>query len=590
MIWKRQFKIHCYYFKGKDDSMVIHGRRFSYGGVSLTGEQTLNINMGTENPAVALSSGLRFLYVNTEEDDRIHGEITTQSIYIPASNRRFLTDVSRENSPMTREVEILSEEPIRPQDERALEKFLFSRRGYRKLEAEKSPSHPMPLYPMDDRAISSGSIFTNGAIELTLKRYLQYNGFVVSAYIFDGSAATIVSNYRFFPLMGTQDELTARIQIPLRALKSQETGYILYADVFPSSDGYFMSPSDGFRPFMFTYNTTLGVRALGDAFLQEEYINCIFLNPTQVIYSDGLHGWRCTMETDSEMAHLPEKTTFSSGAFPNQVIVDTDISGYTWPDVSFTFTPSGDGDGSVRIINLSDNDGRAMTFSELPSFVTIKMNGKTKRIQAFEAFVTYGPIDISPQANIYPPLSIQLVWEPTIGDYNWEPNERYTLWDCYLRAKGDDLARVVVGSNLSGGLYLTVQVILDLHTSYIYSPGTFSYGPMQFQQGWWIADTPAGVALPLSSPEGLPSFEDVDEIVNAGYMDDESFRLFSAGIMLRKFIITGNSIENINDYFRGRNYIRLIPGANNFSVSASGSISNVSISYEPMRFMSGVTQ
>lgn len=83
------------------------------------------------------------------------------------------------------------------------------------------------------------------------------------------------------------------------------------------------------------------------------YIRCVFINPVEIRYASGVHGWGCTMVCDAPYATLDEvKYEIESDEMEEYVgavgykqfvvNVDTDLHDYTYPVIQFDVTDSGD--------------------------------------------------------------------------------------------------------------------------------------------------------------------------------------------------------------------------------------------------------
>ncbi len=95
----------------------IYGSHFEYGGV------------------LSRQYGLIIAVVNTERMLKLSGDISGSTIFNRIKNKRYLIGDSMEDSPLTFDVEIVTdnERGIPQDDRRAVEKWLFNRSNYKKL-------------------------------------------------------------------------------------------------------------------------------------------------------------------------------------------------------------------------------------------------------------------------------------------------------------------------------------------------------------------------------------------------------------------------------------------------------------------------
>lgn len=86
------------------------------------------------------------------------------------------------------------------------------------------------------------------------------------------------------------------------------------------------------------------------------YVECIFSNPEELRYADGLHGWKCTCQLSSGFAFQDKiERTYTDFSSDITVKVDSDYDDYLYPvlviDVNESSNPT-----DVTIINKSDNN------------------------------------------------------------------------------------------------------------------------------------------------------------------------------------------------------------------------------------------
>jgi hypothetical protein len=361
--------------------MIINGNTFIFDGIPSYGEQTLPLNLGGENPHVDFGEGLRFLFADAQPDDRLFGETESVTIFNPSTNRRYVIDENREGSPMTREVEILSKKAVPRSEAQRIGRWLFRNESYKKLSCEANnllynseltwKFEPIVGYVLDIDATLEGE--KNPLLTLNVTRdddvYVHHFEIIV---FFDipQDNDLIVFRKDFVIEVGSE---TIKVPIPGSVVNRLSVGSHLLnvmANPYKSSAGN--ATPNGYNPSWNEYRV----------WLTSPFINCKFTNPTQRIFGDGLHGWRCTMETDCGYAHRPRQTIQSASGFPDSVLVETDFGGYTWPDVSFDFTPPADGSpGQITIVNESDDKQRSTTFVGLTEQATISMLGGIKFVK-----------------------------------------------------------------------------------------------------------------------------------------------------------------------------------------------------------------
>lgn len=108
------------------------------------------------------------------------------------------------------------------------------------------------------------------------------------------------------------------------------------------------------------------------------YLNCKFINPEKIEGNGGIAGYKFTVECDSHMAWqepIKKKYLLPGGAEAVTMIehtIDTDFNDYTYPRITVT---TGELGGEVSIINLSDEQTRATSFSSLDANTVVVLNG-----------------------------------------------------------------------------------------------------------------------------------------------------------------------------------------------------------------------
>lgn len=100
-------------------------------------------------------------------------------------------------------------------------------------------------------------------------------------------------------------------------------------------------------------------RTLTNGVWKRDYLNCVFYNPTEIRFADGVHGYKATCLIDSVMALQEEvEYTWTSADFANEnpitIDVETDIDDYVFPVMQIQMA-SGD-TSDVKIINQSDGN------------------------------------------------------------------------------------------------------------------------------------------------------------------------------------------------------------------------------------------
>lgn len=90
--------------------------------------------------------------------------------------------------------------------------------------------------------------------------------------------------------------------------------------------------------------------------IRRTYVECIFINPEELRYADGLHGWKCTCQLSSGMAFQEEvQYTYTYTDFTNNILVnvDSDYNDYLFPTLTIR---SNSGSTPISIKNITDNN------------------------------------------------------------------------------------------------------------------------------------------------------------------------------------------------------------------------------------------
>ena len=116
-----------------------------------------------------------------------------------------------------------------------------------------------------------------------------------------------------------------------------------------------------------------------DGEIKRTYLMCRFMNPVRIEDGAGkVIGYRFNLETNSPLA-WQDPTTYeydtgqNGGSFV--VDVDTDLPGYTYPEVQII---AGNTGGAINLINPSDN--RITGFTDTTALSTIIMRGEVSYI------------------------------------------------------------------------------------------------------------------------------------------------------------------------------------------------------------------
>lgn len=156
---------------------------------------------------------------------------------------------------------------------------------------------------------------------------------------------------------------------------------------------------------------------LSDGKLRRTYLNCKFINPEKIEGSGGIVGYKFVVECDSHLAWQdPTNASYILTESPTTITVttDTDSDFYTYPKVTLTTGSSG---GDVSILNLTDNDGRATRFVDIPANTSVIINGAYNFVSDgyYESFVNRnfprlldGKNELSISGDI---ISIEFEWQ-----------------------------------------------------------------------------------------------------------------------------------------------------------------------------------
>ena len=107
------------------------------------------------------------------------------------------------------------------------------------------------------------------------------------------------------------------------------------------------------------------------------YLNCVFSNPTKLIYNGGVIGFSCTMECDSGFVWRDEiDHVFTDPVGQISVYVDSDVSGFIYPKVTIAANNA----GNITITNNTDSNTRQTVLNSIPAASTITMNGEINYI------------------------------------------------------------------------------------------------------------------------------------------------------------------------------------------------------------------
>ena len=127
--------------------------------------------------------------------------------------------------------------------------------------------------------------------------------------------------------------------------------------------------------------------------LKRLYFNCRFMNPSKIEDGNGLTvGYQFTIECDSCMTwqdaveqEFNFQNSSSSAVQTIQVDVDTDIGGYTYPEIEVSIGANG---GAISIINTTDDNTRITKFSDTLIGGVFKIKGDVNYVSGgyYEVF------------------------------------------------------------------------------------------------------------------------------------------------------------------------------------------------------------
>lgn len=161
---------------------------------------------------------------------------------------------------------------------------------------------------------------------------------------------------------------------------------------------------------------------LVDGQLKRLYFKCRFVNPVKIEDGNGIVvGYGFSVECDSPMAWQDEvvkKYTLTDSNTIITVNADTDIGGYTYPDVTIHIGSTG---GDLTIINTTDNSSRFTKFNNLSANITLTMKGNINYVsgQNYEKFENQNFIRLLDGAN-----RISIVGDVSSIEFKWN-NRRF---------------------------------------------------------------------------------------------------------------------------------------------------------------------
>lgn len=159
-----------------------------------------------------------------------------------------------------------------------------------------------------------------------------------------------------------------------------------------------------------------------DGYLKRLYFNCRFMNPSKIEDGNGLVvGYKFTVECDSCMAWQDEVEMSYEISDDNRIIsveLDTDIGGYTYPEVVIYVGSTG---GDIIVVNNTDDASRLTKFNNLSSNITLTMKGNLNYIsgQNYEKFENQNFIRLLDGSN-----SISVTGDVTAIKFRWN-NRRF---------------------------------------------------------------------------------------------------------------------------------------------------------------------
>lgn len=99
-------------------------------------------------------------------------------------------------------------------------------------------------------------------------------------------------------------------------------------------------------------------------------MECIFYNPKEIRFADGLHGWKCMCELSSGLA-FQDEIEYEFNDFTNNITIDvnSDLVDYIYPTLIIT-ADNKTNPIDVTIINVSDNN-RSMILKDITALTEI---------------------------------------------------------------------------------------------------------------------------------------------------------------------------------------------------------------------------
>lgn len=114
------------------------------------------------------------------------------------------------------------------------------------------------------------------------------------------------------------------------------------------------------------------------------YLNCRFLNPEKIEGSNGVFGYKCTLECDAPVIWKdPVSRTFtfsnttSSSTNSISMAIDCDFDDYIYPEVKVTMGSTG---GNFIIINTTDDSTRYTKFVNMTASSSVTMKGEINMV------------------------------------------------------------------------------------------------------------------------------------------------------------------------------------------------------------------
>lgn len=123
--------------------------------------------------------------------------------------------------------------------------------------------------------------------------------------------------------------------------------------------------------------------------IKREFINCVFYNPSEIRFADGLHGWQATCMAETVMATQEEVTyTFTSPSGTKSIMVDTDIDDYVYPSLKISTSAY---QQYIGITNLSDQS-RDFRVSRVPNGTVLFIDNAHGTITSDSSISYYGSL------------------------------------------------------------------------------------------------------------------------------------------------------------------------------------------------------